>query len=338
MRIKHISYALLLVTLFSSFFLTYTAEALTLTPIRFEVSGNPGEVLTQEMTLINERDVAQTYYSSFANFEARGETGSPTFVDPTEGLGTWMVAEGSVVLAPGASKIVPVQIAIPKNAEPGGHFAAIFWGTNPKPKPGELAIGAKTGILVLLRVNGKVSEQGGLLEFGVKGNKKFFTSLPVDFFYRFQNAGGDRIKPEGDVVLRNMFWIKSSIVPANPVEGNILPKSVRRFETTWQSKNGVDKILDTEDETFWQAVSREWKHFAFGYYKAKLSLEYGVNKQKVESSVGLWVFPWQLTIVVLIVFLIVFFVGRTGLRRYNKWVIGQAEEMLKREQEKSQIK
>ena len=46
-------------------FLPKNASALTLTPVRFEVSGDPGAVIQQEMTLINERDTEETYYSYF---------------------------------------------------------------------------------------------------------------------------------------------------------------------------------------------------------------------------------------------------------------------------------
>ena len=107
-----------------------SASALTITPVRFEISGNPGDTLRGEILLINETDTAETYYSTFSNFEAQGESGSPAFVEPKEGLGTWIGTElDSVFLAPRQQKIIPFTITVPKDAEPGGHFAVIFWGT-----------------------------------------------------------------------------------------------------------------------------------------------------------------------------------------------------------------
>ena len=165
-----------------------TAHALTLTPIRLELSGDPGQTLSEHITLINERKTTETFYVSYENFEAQGETGDPTWYTPQDDLGTWMNSDASVTLAPGEQKNVPFTITIPTNAEAGGHFAGIFWGTTPQVQPGgQVAIGAKTGVLVLLSVSGAVSEKGGILEFTEQNAKHFFTALPIDFYYRFQN-------------------------------------------------------------------------------------------------------------------------------------------------------
>src|SRR3990167_7155699 len=86
----------------------YNVQALTWTPIRMEIAGDPGQILSQEMTLINERDTDETYYASYTNFEAQGETGSPSFVDAKEGLGTWIQTVESVVLPANSSKIIQV--------------------------------------------------------------------------------------------------------------------------------------------------------------------------------------------------------------------------------------
>lgn len=306
-------------------------SALTITPVRLEIAGDPGQTVTQEMTLVNERTTSETFYSTYANFEASGETGTPTFVDAKDDLGTWMDAPTSVVLGPGESRIIPVKINIPQNAEPGGHFASIFWGTTPKDgTPGEVSIGAKTGMLVLLRVNGEVSESGGVLEFAVKDKKNFFTALPVSFYYRFQNNGGDRVKPKGDVFIRNFLGIKSALIPANVVEGNVLPKSTRKFETAWQKKTSADSADVTVDRSFFEQAKYEWNNFALGYYTATLKLKYATN-QTSESKVSFWVFPWHLLLILCIIALLLFFILRKGLKSYTRFVIAQAQRNLRRE-------
>src|SRR3989344_80368 len=81
------------------------ADALTITPIRFEVSGNPGDVLNEELLLVNETDVVEAYYASFANFEAQGESGTPAFVEPKDDVGTWISTSiSSISLAPHQQK------------------------------------------------------------------------------------------------------------------------------------------------------------------------------------------------------------------------------------------
>lgn len=337
MRKKHIN--IVATFAFLTFFLgllslPIKAEALTLTPIRLELSGNPGDTITEQITLINERETAETYYISFSNFEAQGETGTPTFVDPKEDLGTWISGPDAVDLTPRESKIVPISIKIPADAIPGGHFAAVFWGTQPKvAKPGSVSIGMKTGVLVLLTVKGDVSEEGGITEFSTKDKVTFYTALPVDFYYRFRNSGGDRIKPAGNIVIKNMLSLTSARVPGNPVEGNVLPNSTRKIETVWQGDDGSDPAVTSDQGNFFTKAGYEWRNFAFGHYTANLSLAYGLKNQVSIAKFTFWVFPWHLTILSIVIAIIAYIVLRKLIRRYNKWVIEKAEAMLRKEAE-----
>lgn len=308
------------------FFGYSSVHALTLTPPRLEISGNPGQAIVEEMTVINERTTTETYYSSYANFEAQGESGAPAFVSAKEDLGTWMKVPESVTLAPGASKVVPVQIFIPKDASPGGHFAAVFWGNQPaKSGSTQVVVGAKTGMLVLLRVNGAVSESGGIVAFDTLDKARVYTALPIGFFYRFENAGGDRVKPVGDVVIKNTIGLTTERIPGNPVDGNVLPQSTRRIETVWSGKDGASGVVPSG---FFDAARYQFYNFALGYYKARLNLTYGVKNTPTTSVVHLWVFPWQLLVCIFVCVLLSYLLIRTGLHHYNKWVIGRAEALL----------
>lgn len=311
---------------FGVYFYPETVSAITLTPVRFELRGDPGEVLKQEILLINETDTAETFYSSFANFEAQGDSGSPAFVDPKDDLGTWITTDLSTVyLAPRQQKVVPFQITIPENAEPGGHFAVIFWGTSP-PGGGGVSIGAKTGILVLLSVNGEVREEAGLLNFNTKDNKFFYGSLPVSFEYRFRNDGGDRVKPDGKITIRNTLFLPTEKLNANPVEGNVLPASTRKISVDWikyERPSGYEEPTGIFNK-FFSNVSYQWKNFAVGLYSANLNVTYGTSGERVKESAFFFVFPWQLVLVLLLMIVIVLLGGRKLIKRYNRFIIEKA--------------
>lgn len=306
------------------------ASALTITPIRYEISGDPGQILEEKMMLVNETKTSQTYYASFSNFEAQGETGSPTFVDPKDGLGTWITTSvASINLAPGEQKEVLFKITIPKDADPGGHFAAIFWGTSPGSRPGQVSIGAKTGLLILLTVSGDVKEEAGIVDFKIHNDKNFYKSLPVGFSYRFSNQGGDRIKPEGDVVIRSILGWRVKKVNANPFNGNVLPGSTRKFSVEWAKRDSVDTVEQQdarkEKYSFIREVKDEWNNFAVGIFKAKTVVEFGSNDQIAKSkSLYFIVFPWELLLVILLIATPSFFILRTMLRRYNRSIINKA--------------
>lgn len=307
-------------------------NAITLTPTRFEIRGDPGETLNEEMTLINETENTETVYSSYSNFEAQGESGSPAFVDPKEGLGTWISTDSSVTLAPRQQKQVAFKVTIPKDAEPGGHFAVLFWGNSPPGKPG-VSVGAKTGLLLLLSVNGDVEQNAGLLNFNTVGKKFWYKTLPVSFEYRFRNDGGDRIKPEGTIKIRDTVFLPAQKLNANPVEGNVLPASTRKITVDWVK---YERPIDYVEPSgffakFWDNVSYEWKNFAIGLYSAHLNVAYGADQQHATKTAWFFVFPWQLILVLIIILIIVFWGGKKIIKRYNRFIIEKARAGMQKE-------
>ncbi len=303
----------------------FRASALTLSPARIETFGAQGEVVKKDITVFNDsKTLSQTVYLSFSNFESQGETGSPYFTVPTDGIGTWMTGPKEVTLEPGKSKTVSIAITIPKDASPGGHFGAVFFGTTPNQKDGgQVSIGAKTGTLVLLSVPGEVREGGGIESFNTKDKRFFFTSLPVDLVYRLSNEGNDRIKPKGTITIRNIFFYPSERLDANQTLGNVLPGSTRVFTTSWIKRpreNNAEPVVGFL-HSFIDTASYQWNNFAVGPYMARLAIAYESTQAQHTKTTFFFVFPWQLLIVIGCVVSGFFFVGRTLLRRYVARVI-----------------
>lgn len=309
------------------FYYPNTASAITLTPTRFELRGDPGETITEDIILINETQNIETFYSSFVNFEAAGESGNPAFVEPKDGIGTWMSTQESITILPSASETIPLTIKIPKNAEPGGYFGVVFFGTSPKAQGGQVSIGANTGILVLLSVNGEVREEAGLFDFGTDKNKFFYKTLPVSFTYRFTNEGNDRIKPQGKITLLDTIFIPADKIDANPVDGNVLPGSTRKFKVDWIKYERPLNYIPPSGffKKYWSEVVYEWKNFAIGLYSAHLNVSYGTQKEHARDFVFFFVFPWELFIVMLLVLIIAFFGGKKLIKKYNSYIIKKAK-------------
>jgi len=326
----------------------FFAEALTISPARVELNGDPGQTLTGEYTLENKENVEKTFYSSSENFEAQGETGTPYFVAGTEGLASWIVLPSEMVLGPNETKKLTYSINIPTGIDPGGYFAAIFWGTsNPQEniQGGDVSVGAKLGLVILLRVSGDIKEEGGILDFKTLNEQKLkelkeagadeqklkeagadeqklFTMLPVDFSYRFQNNGGDRIKPKGNITIKNIFGMTSDVLNANSNEGNVLPSSVRKFSLSWNRLNDSKEKIEIP-VSFVDTVKYQANHFALGMYTANLDLTYGVGDElKNSAKTRFFVFPYQLLIVVFFGLLVLVLL----LKSYNKMIIKKAQK------------
>jgi hypothetical protein len=302
------------------FAFTQSVSALTISPARMDLSGDPGKVVSGEFILTNEQPETQTFYTSAQNFEAQGETGTPNFVDSTDGLATWISLIDQVTLKPNQQTKVHFTVTIPKDADAGGHFAAIFLTTNPPHATGgQVAVGAKIGMLVLLHVSGDIKESGGIVGFETKSKAFISTMLPVTFVYRFANSGNDRVNPAGEITVRDIVGLTAMKLNANPGVGNVLPGSTRRFEVAW----GPSTPLSL-NAGFFETAWYEAKNFAFGFYRANLQLGYGVSSSD-QSSVSLFIFPWQLIIVVVVLLYIIWFLFRRGIKRYNRWIISQAQ-------------
>ena len=306
----------------------FAAQALTVSPPKIELTADPGKTISGSFLVSNEQQSKKTFYTTFENFEAQGETGVPKFVAATEGLGAWITGVSQVTLDPGQEKKIDFQIHVPRNAEPGGHFAGIFLGTSPPEMQGggQVSVGAKIGVLVFLRVSGNIPEGGHLLGFGT--SQKVFAHLPVNFWYRFQNGGADRVKPDGIISITHLLVRTHHKVSANKAESNVLPYTTRRLEVPWV----IDPILDAtgaalppvEPLGFWANVGYEWKHFAFGPYSATLDFTYGATKTPVHATTHFYVIPWQLLIIIFLVIIIIGLFGSVGIRRYNRWIIAKA--------------
>jgi hypothetical protein len=303
-----------------------TAQALTISPARAELTGDPGETIQGTFTLTNPLDTDQTYYTSVENFEAQGETGTPNFTASKDGLPSWVKVTDKVVLKKGERTTISYNVVIPKDADSGGHFGAIFLSTvPPSAGEGQVSVGAKMGMLLFLKVTGTVKEQGGLSAFALKDGKKVLSSLPVDFVYKFKNEGNDRVKPEGELIIKNTLGMETSKIDVNKTKGdNVLPASTRRFEVRYG-----DMDAPAVSAPFFDQVKFQKNNFALGMYSANLALSFG-DKGKAESSLKFYIFPWQLLSVVLGTVLVVILLLIALVKHYNRWIIKQARAASKK--------
>lgn len=293
------------------------ASALTISPTKIEVAVDPGKTAIGEIEVFNEQQEVKTFYTTFENFEPRGETGAPYFVGGGEGLASWIESTRSFEIQPGEKIAIPYSITVPAESTAGGYFAGIFFGTQPPAANGEseVSIGGKVGTLVLLRVNGDITEEGGLLDFKA-GERSWFTALPITFSHRFNNNGGDRVVPKGQIVIKNSFFQETATLAVNRSEGSVLPESIRKFETTWE-----DGSLSAE-APFFTTVKYQLTHFRFGVYQAILDVSWGESNQQGTSNVWFVIVPWQLFLVAGVLLLVLF----QGLRQYNRLIISRASK------------
>lgn len=299
------------------------ALALTVSPAKIEVTGDPGQTITGEIEVYSEQEGTRTFYSSFENFEPKGDSGAPHFIGADDGLATWITTQPEVAINFDQRLVVPFSITIPAEAAPGGYFAAIFFGDQPPTQEGgQVSVGGKIGVLVLLRVSGEVTEGGGIVDFGTVNQQKLFVTLPVNFEYRIDNSGGDRVVPRGEIAIKNTFRMTSHALQANPNEGSVLPGSARKFEVMWGEEPATEESY--ANPSFFDMVAKEWQDFHFGWYTAELNLRWGEDEAYKTASYDFFVVPWHLLTVIGAGLIVLGFILILGVKRYNRWIIAAA--------------
>jgi len=313
-------------------------RAITIIPPRTELAADPGKTISDSVKIYNETDATLVLYTSEANFTAKKEQeGVPEFLSPEDsasGLASWILIEkGPITVLPSEYRSIDYSISVPQDADPGGHYAGIFFGNNnPDEKNGKPAIGlsSKAGTLILLEVSGNIIESGELKSFEIRNGGTFFEHLPIEFSIGFENTGNVHLRPEGEIEIINMFGKTVAKIDVNRRKigagANILPKTARHFEELW---NASANISNGTELGFWDKIKFEQNNFALGRYTAKLNLAYGSRSQTIAKTIEFWVFPWQLILVYLLVsaFLIIAMVFL--VKKYNRWIVKKAMKKYK---------
>lgn len=313
----------------SAFFVIPHAQALTLIPPSIEFTADPGQTISTEIKLYNETASSVTLYPTVTLFSADGETGNPTYdftVEPTD-LATWFeMSTDPVVLAAGERVTIPVAVAVPTDADPGGHYAALFYGSQPPAaQGGTISVGSKVGTLFLVNVSGTVVEQGSIVQFSLGAGDKFINRLPAEFTIRFANTGNVHVRPTGSVNITNLFGKLTTALGVNVGKGATLPTTTRKYEAVWErgtvAAAGSNMLSD-----FFVELGNEWRNFALGKYTAQVALAYGnATPQQDGATVTFWVVPWRVLIVSLIILTGLTFGLIFGIKKYNSWIIKKAQ-------------
>jgi len=167
------------------------------------------------------------------------------------------------------------------------------------PGPGQEALTASVGTIVLITVPGNIREQvqvSALHVYRGGTDGTFFFGPPNKIGVEIKNFGNGFIKPFGTVEVHNMFSKTITTYQFNNPKqpGNILPNSTRIFT------NNIKGIKQ------------------FGRYTAIASVSYGSGSQVLTIQKNFWYIPMWLLIIALLVIAVLIFLAYRAYRRYNR--------------------
>ncbi len=288
--------------------------SLTVSPPSYELTGNPGDTISNVIKLTNTSDVEITFESSVEDFKVEGQEGSVIVggddVDENAFSKWFSVSPSTVTLKPKEQKPINYTIKLPKDAQPGGHFASVLF--NPKSISSNSGTGAqilqKVGVLVLMTVSGNIDEKGTVTSLNTKtfsGNwdtvlsadgktkiytaknedlskeskKGYFDEGPVAFDLVLKNEGNVFYKPIGTLTIYDLFGRKVEEITVPP--RNVFPGGERRITVLFPTKN------------LWGI-----------YYKANFTAIYGSKNQTLSAETSFWAFPTTIAVIILVVLVV----------------------------------
>ena len=256
---------------FVALFLSYlNAEAISVSPLTFEINVNPGEKLENYITATNNDGAKTRYRIEAEDFVPIGEEGSVVLEhDAPAAISAkrWLSFEpAEFEIEPGASQQVKFTISVPLDAEPGGKYTSLLVSTAPIGLPeGAVGLAQKVGSLLLIRVAGAVTEKISIESFGAP---IFSEYPPLTLSLRVKNSGTVHLKPAGYVLFRN--WLGQEVERVSLPQLRVIPGTTR-------------------------AIPIEWKpSWLMGKYFAAFVGIYGANNETLAASTSFWVVPWRL--------------------------------------------
>jgi len=285
-------------------------QGLEISPPVLQLDANPGQTVNATIKLRNITSGPLLVTGKSDDFGAKDEKGDPQILLDETGatrysLKYWIASVPSLTLQSQQVQTLTIPIAVPANAEPGGHYGVIrFTGLPPSLSGTGVSLSASLGALVLMRVAGAITEHLANVQFFASQNghmSNFFEYGPITLSERIRNTGNVHVQPVGNVNVYDTFGRRIAQMPVSATAKNVLPDSIRRFDQTLNQR------------------------YLFGHYHASYSVVYGSSKQKLTSSISFWVIPWRLIIIILVVLLALVLLVRQGIRRYNRRIVERAK-------------
>lgn len=285
-------------------------QGFTAIPPRLELNVNPGESTKKIVQFRNEGD--ETVYISIVmkDFVVNTPNGKPEFVSAAVS-GRWaasswvQISPETVAVPPKGTINVTLQISTPKDALPGGHYAAVLYQADSSaPRLGRglgaaSAITQVIGTLVYLTVSGPVNEEAFIKTFSAPNFQEYG---PVAFTSELLNQSDFHLRPKGQITIRDITGNVKAVLPLD--EKNIFPGSYVTYLNDWTEK------------------------YLAGRFRADLSVIYGGGRT-LNATLYFWIFPWKIVSVailtVILLILLILLVSRQ-LRRRQELLESELEE------------
>jgi len=261
----------------SLFFFFYFSDLVLAAPSSSKSSLGVSPAIIEEVLAPGEEKKTGVWVLNITDFSLPIKVSQESFVVNTNVLGgagqtfnasSWLkIDPPNFILSPYEQKKIAIIIDIPQNAEPGGHYATVYFqplisASNLRSQTTYLS--ARVGVLVFLTIKGEIVEQVTLQNLQTRSFSQFG---PQHFSLSFQNWGNVHLFPSGEVIIKDFWGQEAGRVSFRPQI--VLPKTEKEIAARWDKK------------------------FLLGRFSAQADVFYGSANVKLRSEpIIFWVIPY----------------------------------------------
>ncbi len=299
---KKIVFLLLLSLIFVGSIYSQAVIPLMVAPARQQASFDPGQSGVLNVRFYNRGEQPISGTLKVADFIVDNAQGVPKIIDNPNQTSVRFSAQSWVILPYEQATINPydkisfqVNIKVPLDAHPGGHYLAVYFEPNnsllqnnsPVKQTG-VKTASRLAALIYLKVNGLVQEKALISHFY---SPVFLEHGPIKVDIQILNRGDYHIAPRGVITVTDTF--NRFVDQSKLQKENIFPDMVRNYQSSFG------------------------KRWLLGKYKINLTASYGEKGQILDQFIYVWVFPWKivLALILMIAILIFFGLNRSGYKK-----------------------
>lgn len=283
----------------------------------------PGKSIDDKLTIRN-LDTSNRLELTLrvVDFTFTDNGGTPKlFLDDNAPQTTWsmkpfVTIPKSVVIEPGATKALDMNVSIPATQGAGSYYSAIIYGTGGGDEGGNVGLSASGVTLVFTTIPGQVNENLTLKKLGLYNNAakgelsgySYITDTqPITIGYTLENTGNVAEAPVGSITLKDIFGRERSIDNVNPTSALALIGQTRTYKACIKLASQSADFAGSSSTASTCVDPGLWP----GYYKVSLDLFYGQNgnlTKEITGTASFWYLPLWFVVTVLILLAIIAFI------------------------------
>lgn len=274
-----------------------STSALTVSPAITEQVTPGGQKKEIVLRVSNITDFPLPISSTVRNFIPAEQLDTPGDKSKYDASKWFTIADPDFILQPKQTHNVTVAITPPAGAEPGGHYATIYF-TPLVPEtaltPSTAYLSAQVGTLAFLIVPGALIEHLSTVGFSTAAVHQ---SRTIDFSLKLKNSGNVHLAPNATLLIRN--WAGHQVASVPLKSGIVLPGTNKEITASWQASAPL------------------------GRYTATANVLYGSSHSAAQpQTITFWVIPWvSLLSIIILLILAIFVFFRTRGRWKRAWRI-----------------